>query len=201
LEPTGCDTSHGSIAEYKGQWYMFYHNQALSGHGNLRTVCIDYLYFNEDGTIKTVKQNEGVKAVRPVSSLNPALKKYSVENCIVAGGANIGSKAAACNERIIKDLHIEGSFCEFQGIDSENGGRATIHIHYATSEKLAKLNLIVNDTDYTLINAPGTGGMDNFSGCTYITVKIEAGETNIVKLGGGNGRISIDYITVSPFKD
>ena len=57
LEPTGCDTSHGSIVKYKGQWYLFYHNQALSNQGNLRSVCVDKLYFNPDGTIIPVIQH------------------------------------------------------------------------------------------------------------------------------------------------
>ncbi len=56
LESTGCDTSHGSIVEYKGQWYLFYHNRVLSGRGNLRTLCYDKLYFNDDGTIRPVTQ-------------------------------------------------------------------------------------------------------------------------------------------------
>lgn len=56
LEPTGCDTSHGSIVEYKGQWYAFYHNCAISGRGNLRSICVDKLYYNPDGSIKVVKQ-------------------------------------------------------------------------------------------------------------------------------------------------
>lgn len=56
LDPTGCDTSHGSIVEYKGQWYAFYHNQRISNQGNLRSVCVDKLYFNEDGTIQKVIQ-------------------------------------------------------------------------------------------------------------------------------------------------
>ncbi len=58
LLPTGCDTTHGSIVEYKGQWYIFYHNQAISGRGNLRTVCVDKLYYNADGTIRLVEQNK-----------------------------------------------------------------------------------------------------------------------------------------------
>lgn len=58
LEPTGCDTSHGSIAQYKGEWFAFYHNQELSGHGNLRSICVDKLYYNEDGTIQVVKQTK-----------------------------------------------------------------------------------------------------------------------------------------------
>jgi arabinoxylan arabinofuranohydrolase len=56
LDPTGCDTSHGSVIEYKGQWYAFYHNNILSGRGNLRSICADKLFFNTDGSIQKVVQ-------------------------------------------------------------------------------------------------------------------------------------------------
>ena len=57
MEGTGIETNHGSIVEYKGQWYAFYHNGALSGgKGNLRSICVDKLYYNEDGTIRMVRQ-------------------------------------------------------------------------------------------------------------------------------------------------
>jgi len=56
LDPTGILTSHGSVVQYKDQWYLFYHNAALSGEGNLRSVCFDSLFFNEDGTIQKVVQ-------------------------------------------------------------------------------------------------------------------------------------------------
>lgn len=58
LDVTGCDTSHGSIVEYKGEWYAFYHNQSISGMGNLRSLCVDKLEYNADGTIKMVKQRK-----------------------------------------------------------------------------------------------------------------------------------------------
>lgn len=56
LNPTDCDTSHGSIVEFNGQWYAFYHGCALSQRGNLRSICVDKLYYNPDGTIKMVNQ-------------------------------------------------------------------------------------------------------------------------------------------------
>ncbi len=40
-----CDTSHGSIVKYNGEWYAFYHNQDLSGQGNLRSICVDKLEY------------------------------------------------------------------------------------------------------------------------------------------------------------
>jgi arabinoxylan arabinofuranohydrolase len=72
LEPTGCDTSHGSVVQYKGQWYQFYHNQAISGQGNLRSICVDKLEFNSDGTMRTVTQTkEGPPAAGPMTTSNP----------------------------------------------------------------------------------------------------------------------------------
>lgn len=56
MEPTDSYTNHGSIVEYKGNWYAFYHNSALSNHDWLRSICVDRLYYNNDGTIKIVKQ-------------------------------------------------------------------------------------------------------------------------------------------------
>lgn len=56
LDSQSSDTSHGSVVEYKGQWYVFYHTADLSGRGNLRSICVDKLYFNEDGTIQPVVQ-------------------------------------------------------------------------------------------------------------------------------------------------
>ncbi len=58
LGTTGCDTSHGSIVKYKGEWLAFYHNCAVSGQGNLRSVCVDKLYYNANGTIQMVKQTK-----------------------------------------------------------------------------------------------------------------------------------------------
>ncbi|SDS47216.1 Glycosyl hydrolases family 43 [Mucilaginibacter mallensis] len=61
LGSTGSGTNHGSVAEYKGQWYAFYHNDVLSGQGNLRSICVDKLYFNADGSIQMVVQT-GLKS-------------------------------------------------------------------------------------------------------------------------------------------
>lgn len=56
MDPTDSYTNHGSVIEYKGQWYSFYHNSSLSNHDWLRSICVDKLYFNPDGTIQKVVQ-------------------------------------------------------------------------------------------------------------------------------------------------
>lgn len=60
LESTDVITTHGSIVEYKGQWYIFYHNGSLSGGVNAnRSICFDKVTFNADGTINIVEQTLG----------------------------------------------------------------------------------------------------------------------------------------------
>ena len=52
---SGCWTEHHSIVQYKEQWYLFYHDKQLSPKFDKnRSVRIDCLYFNDDGTIKKV---------------------------------------------------------------------------------------------------------------------------------------------------
>lgn len=67
MDPTDSYTNHGSIVEYKGQWYAFYHNSMLSrvnGEPNdwLRSICFDKLNYNPDGTIQKVVQTSGLAA-------------------------------------------------------------------------------------------------------------------------------------------
>ena len=53
--PTKCWTNHHSIVEYQGQWYLFYHHNDYSPKFDKnRSVRIDSLNFNPDGTIQKV---------------------------------------------------------------------------------------------------------------------------------------------------
>jgi len=60
------NTNHQSIVNYKGKWYFVYHNGGIQTEGGSfhRSVCIDYLDYNEDGTLKRVRMtSEGVDKV------------------------------------------------------------------------------------------------------------------------------------------
>ncbi len=61
-----CNTNHQAILEYKGRDYFVYHNGSIPNDGGSfrRSVCIDYLFYNEDGTIRKIKMTS--KGVAPV---------------------------------------------------------------------------------------------------------------------------------------
>ncbi|HLP37556.1 family 43 glycosylhydrolase [Lacibacter sp.] len=53
--PSGCWTNHHSIVQFKNQWYLFYHDKDYSPKfDKARSIRIDSLSFNADGTIKKV---------------------------------------------------------------------------------------------------------------------------------------------------
>lgn len=55
LEPVVGWTTHQSICEYQGQWYLFYHDSVHSqGITHLRTAKMTPLTHNPDGTIQTI---------------------------------------------------------------------------------------------------------------------------------------------------
>lgn len=61
------NTNHHAIIDFKGRSYFIYHTGALAADAGSfhRSVCIDDLYYNKDGTIKRViMTTEGVKAVK-----------------------------------------------------------------------------------------------------------------------------------------
>ncbi|HEY1112107.1 MAG TPA: glycoside hydrolase family 43 protein [Chitinophagaceae bacterium] len=59
-------TTHPGIIDYKGQSYFFYHNGALPTGGSYRrSICVDYMYYNPDGTIqKIIQTTTGVRKVQ-----------------------------------------------------------------------------------------------------------------------------------------
>ncbi len=53
--PTGCWTVHHSVIQFKNQWYLFYHDRDYSPNfDKARSVRVDSLFFNDDGTIRKV---------------------------------------------------------------------------------------------------------------------------------------------------
>jgi beta-xylosidase len=58
-----CETNRPAIIDFKGKSYFFYHNGGLKeGGSHRRSVCLDYLYYNNDDTMqRVVMTSEGVE--------------------------------------------------------------------------------------------------------------------------------------------
>jgi len=55
LNPVLGWTTHHSIVEFQGKWYLFYHDSSLSGGvSHKRNLKVAELFYNPDGTIQTI---------------------------------------------------------------------------------------------------------------------------------------------------
>jgi hypothetical protein len=54
LEPVLGWTNHHSIVEFRGKWYLFYHDVELSGKTHLRNIKLTELRHRADGSIETI---------------------------------------------------------------------------------------------------------------------------------------------------
>jgi beta-xylosidase len=63
-----CNTNHQAIVKFIDNWYFIYHNGAIQKRGTSysRSVCIDRLYYNSNGTIKRVIMT--TKGIDPVKN-------------------------------------------------------------------------------------------------------------------------------------
>jgi beta-xylosidase len=63
------NTIHQAIIDFKGRSYFIYHNGSMQvpngGSSFRRSVCIDYLFYNPDGSIKPVVQTTAGVSVSP----------------------------------------------------------------------------------------------------------------------------------------
>ncbi|WP_063798490.1 RICIN domain-containing protein [Nocardia sp. NRRL S-836] len=93
LDYTNISTNHHSLFQYQGQWYVAYHRNAREGGGSLkRSVAMDRVVHNADGTITTVKQTVG--GVGPFATFTAQHSGLRLD----ASGTDVRQAAASSSE-------------------------------------------------------------------------------------------------------
>jgi beta-xylosidase len=146
-----CDPStwnnHGSIAEFKGQWYVFYHR---STHNSfmMRKACVEPITFNEDGSIDEVEMTS--QGAGP--ALN-AFEKIDAERaCLLFG--NVRIQLFEKNNEELGEIKKDDSAAykyidfgngaenvEFQVKPMKNGGTISIHIDQPWGKNIGKIEI------------------------------------------------------------
>jgi hypothetical protein len=200
MQTTGSGTTQGSVVEFNGQWYQFYHNAAISGNGGLRSICVDVLNFDANGNILPVVQTTNGPPANGVTT--PALTNiiYSVTNGTVGNGSDFASDPNAYDGWCVQNLHTStNDFFQLGGVDGgPNGGLNEMKIHFATDNTGVKLMVNVNGQDYSYINILFTGGWSTFTGNSSLTIPLGPGRTNVVLFTGGFGGANPDYVSFAP---
>ncbi len=112
-----CDpqtwNNHGSLIEFKGQWYVLYHR---STHGSkmMRKACIEPIFFNKDGSI-----NEVEMTTQGAGKALDAKQKIDAERaCLLYG--NVRIEAVSVDNEALTQIKT-GDNAGYKYIDFKNG--------------------------------------------------------------------------------
>ncbi len=146
-----CDpgnwNNHGSIVEFKGQWYVFYH-RATHNSNMMRKACVEPIFFNDDGTIDEVEMTtQGA-----VGPLNPYQRLDAERACLLHGNVRVEafSKTEEQLTKIKNGDKAAYKYIAFDGKNStfkarikagKNGGVINVHIDQPWGKKLGTLTI------------------------------------------------------------
>ncbi|MDK1726115.1 family 43 glycosylhydrolase [Dellaglioa algida] len=202
LLPTDCETSHGSVVEYKGEWYAFYHSDDLSNQGVLRSICWDPIVFNDDGTMQVVTQTRNG---HPKLSDSPKkdysnVKIYGSRQVSEIEGTQLVEQKDAYEGACLRSCREENnSKIVFENVDGFESGFINLGIYFATESKLAKCSIFVNDEFVSLLNLVFTGSWRTFDGYSNITMQVEPGQLNKIEIRALDGDFSFEAISTEEY--
>lgn len=173
--PTGCWTNHHSIVEYKGQWYLFYHHNDYSPRFDKnRSVRVDSLNFNADGTIKQViptLRGVGITDARSMVQMD----RYST----IGGGATI-------------DYNDTVNYFNGWKVRLPKDGYVTY----------GNVQMPANNNYKVWVNVPGFWGRAQVKNIEETTLKLtcnkqDNGLTELVLTNTGNMPVEVDWLSLN----
>ena len=198
----GCWTNHHSIVNYKGQWYLFYHQNAFSPNDDKRrSVQIDKLYFNADGTIKEVK-----KTMRGVG-INKATEKIEIDRYSTASADVTTDLIDTVNtfRSYQATLPVKGSWLQYNDVDFSGvektaylivNAKAAGNTEFCIREKSAKGKVIAR-IPMNVVTQMGQFRRDQSNQWLTQTVALQyvpKGVTNLVITCEGDAAVSVNWV-------
>jgi hypothetical protein len=189
--PMNCWTNHHSIIEYKGQWYLFYHQNHLSPKFDKnRSICIDSLFFNEDGTIvKVTPTNRGVGLSDPFKPIQ--IDRYSSISEKNVKIEFVDSTNTFTGWKAIFDE--EDAFIRYDAIDFGNKKIKSVKVK-ALSQSGSIIQIRLDKVDGTLLSEIKIPAGNNWNIVNKNLLSYRPGIHNLVVVAKNENPVEIDWI-------
>jgi beta-xylosidase len=161
MPPQSAFTNHPGVVDFKGKTYLFYHSANLpGGDGFKRSVSVDELKFNPDGSVPPVQPTKAGPA--PVATLDPYQR---VEAETIAWSSGVKIEPSSAGGQNLRDIH-DGDYVEVCNVDFSAIGARAFMASLSSTAKLkqatgAKIEIRLGKLDGPLIGTlpvSGTGG-------------------------------------------
>jgi len=158
----GVFTNHPGVVDFRGKTYFFYHNGNLPGGGGFtRSVCVEELKFNKDGSIPELKMTkEGIK--KGIATLNPYVKTEAETIAWSEGVKSMQNKHVGVFITAMRD----GSYTKVKDVDFRDKGPSKFFARVGTTHNgKVTMEVRLGSIDGELlstIRVPRTGGNDRW---------------------------------------
>ena len=178
IDNTGCDpetwNNHGSIAEFNGQWVVFYHRSSQASNFN-RRVCVEPIHFNADGTIDEVEMttqgiSDPLPATQPIESWRA---------CLLSGHVRTAAAGPTENDPTVHEyltqIHLD-DWAAFKYVDFDSQRVNTFQARAGSLAYGGLIEIHLDAPDGELIGTcivPRTGGWQKWAtvSCSVKNVK------------------------------
>ena len=136
-----CDpatwNNHGSLVEFKGKWYVFYH-RATNGSVAMRKACLEPITFREDGTIpEVIMTSQGAG-----DPLDAFTETDAARACLLTG--NIRIKTLGDGNEVLGDIK-DGDKAAYRYLDFGNGA-ASLSLRLKPGDKPFRMEISAGST-------------------------------------------------------
>ena len=187
---SGCWTVHHSIVEFKGQWYLFYHDRDLSpSFDKRRSIRADKLFFDADGTIrKVVPTLRGVGIVSADREIH--IDRYSQAQDVAISFLDDANPHAGW-KTTFTGSH---SSVRFNEVDFGRGGRMGIEARVKAAGA-GTLEIRLDQADGPVLGRVQVGPGADWTVEKSAAKKIPRGVHDLVVTQAGAGPVEVDWIS------
>jgi len=189
---SGCWTVHQSIVDYKGQWYLFYHDRDLSpSFDKHRSIRADKLFFNPDGTIHKVTPTlRGVGLVEATSQIQ--IDRYSATSD--AGVAVSFLDPANPHAGWKTTFNAPKSWVRFNEVDFGSGAQKSIEVR-AKASRGGALEIRLDQQDGPVLGRVDVGNATDWKISRVAAQGIPAGVHDLFVAQAGTQAVEVDWVS------
>ena len=189
---SGCWTNHHSIIQFKNQWYLFYHDKDYSPKfDKARSIRIDSLSFNADGTIKKVIPTLRGAGITKASS-QIQIDRYTQ---LSAEGASVTFLDTLNTFKGWKTTFTKaGAWVQYNTVDFGNKTIKTLNVH-AKAVDGAVLQMRINDVNGPVIAEVTLSKNGEWKTVNASVGKSEKGIKNLFVISKENNPVEVDWLS------
>jgi hypothetical protein len=189
--PSGCWTNQPSIIEFSNQWYLFYHDNDLSPKFDKnRSVRVDSLFFNPDGTIQKVRPTlRGVGITSASGQIET--DRYSR---ISPEGVSVFFLDTLNLFRGWKTIfHSRNGWIQYNAVDFGKDKLKSVEVN-ASSAGDGKLQIRLDNLDGPIIAELKIKKSSGWNVCEAKLSKFLPGIHNLIVVSGSDTPVEVDWI-------